>query len=333
MVIEAVAVTITMYCIIQFYVQLRQDIAQHKPILKVLAIKLVIFLSFWQTIIISFLTSSGAIKASDKIQTPDIKVGIPCLLLCIEMAIFAVFHIWSFSYKPYVLGSQRYQAVYGHLEEKNPRYHGGALGIKAFADAFNPWDLVKAVGRAARWLFMGRKHRMQDTSYASIESSSTNKPSQKLSDLSSVPTQYSGTGSGIPVSSKFTNTEEGSGLLTTVHPNPYANSNTESSATSPWTEVEAKEYLQDQQMRQQQPDRNNYQTATVRPSGTHVQVQPQTQNLPFVTKQDLQNTTNSGPPYPRSMASIDHRTGQSRATAGNTNMPTAPRRDNDGGFI
>ena len=45
--IEAVAVTIAMYSIIQFYYQVRKDIAQHHPLLKVLAIKLVIFLSFW----------------------------------------------------------------------------------------------------------------------------------------------------------------------------------------------------------------------------------------------------------------------------------------------
>lgn len=39
-----------MYCLIQFYIQLRGDLAEHSPLLKVVAIKLVIFLSFWQTV-------------------------------------------------------------------------------------------------------------------------------------------------------------------------------------------------------------------------------------------------------------------------------------------
>src|ERR1700677_2803427 len=81
MVIEAVAVTIAMYCLIQFYLQIKDEIRQHKPLLKIAAIKLVIFLSFWQSLLISFLTSAGAIKANKKIQTPDIKVGIPAMLL------------------------------------------------------------------------------------------------------------------------------------------------------------------------------------------------------------------------------------------------------------
>lgn len=163
---EAVSVTIAMYCIIQFYVQLKDDIAEHKPILKVAAIKLVIFLSFWQSIVISFLTSTGLIKSGPRFGTPDIKIGIPAMLLCVEMAFFAIFHLWAFSWLPYRLNSKvnLAEAVPGHALSSDD-YKGGFLGIKAGVDAFNPWDLVKAVGRSARWLFVGRKHRTLDASY------------------------------------------------------------------------------------------------------------------------------------------------------------------------
>jgi len=50
MVIEGLCVTVAMYCLIQFYIQIKDDLAEHKPLLKVAAIKLVIFLSFWQTV-------------------------------------------------------------------------------------------------------------------------------------------------------------------------------------------------------------------------------------------------------------------------------------------
>lgn len=48
--ITAVGVTLAMYCLIQFYYQLKGDLTEHRPFLKLVAIKLVIFLSFWQTV-------------------------------------------------------------------------------------------------------------------------------------------------------------------------------------------------------------------------------------------------------------------------------------------
>jgi len=47
---EGVAVTIAMYCLIQFYLQIKEDIAEYKPFLKICCIKLVIFFSFWQSV-------------------------------------------------------------------------------------------------------------------------------------------------------------------------------------------------------------------------------------------------------------------------------------------
>lgn len=47
---EALSVTFAMFFVIQFYIQLKNDLAEHRPFLKVLSIKLVIFFSFWQTV-------------------------------------------------------------------------------------------------------------------------------------------------------------------------------------------------------------------------------------------------------------------------------------------
>lgn len=50
MLIEGACVTVAMFCLIQFYYQLRDDVAEHRPLVKIIAIKLVIFLSFWQSV-------------------------------------------------------------------------------------------------------------------------------------------------------------------------------------------------------------------------------------------------------------------------------------------
>ncbi|QDS74761.1 hypothetical protein FKW77_001396 [Venturia effusa] len=159
---EALSVTVAMYCLIQFYLQLKVDLAEHRPFLKVLCIKLVIFFSFWQSILISFLSSSSApggavLKPSDKIAEPDIQVGIPSALLAIEMSIFAVVHIFAFSYKPYDIRKS---------PDPQARYRGGIMGWKAILEAFNLWDIVKASARGFRWLFVGARKREQDISYA-----------------------------------------------------------------------------------------------------------------------------------------------------------------------
>lgn len=252
MVIEGVAVTIAMYCVIQFYYQLREDIAQHKPIMKVIAIKLVIFLSFWQTILISFLTSTGVMHTTAHVYNPDIRVGLPAMLLCIEMAIFSILHIFSFPWTPYVIGSAAYVKAYGHLKE-TPRYYGGPLGIKATIECFNPWDIIKAVGRSTRWLFAGRKRRFEDVSYQYVTES------QKLDDLHRQTTVQQMLPRKAPVGISRQD-EDGSLLAVKNDPytptkdfhNPDLNVARGSDSTSDlmWQEVEAREYLQDRVVRQ-----------------------------------------------------------------------------------
>lgn len=44
------SVTVAMYCLVQFYVQLKDDLVEHEPFLKIIAVKLVVFLCFWQTV-------------------------------------------------------------------------------------------------------------------------------------------------------------------------------------------------------------------------------------------------------------------------------------------
>ncbi len=170
-----------MYCVIQFYVQLRTPLAEHSPFLKVLAIKLVIFLSFWQSMAISVGTSTlHIVHANDVIAYPDIKVGIPSLLLCVEMACFAVLHLWAFPYRPYLDNARTtfYPVAdpdgLDAMPKPNEHYprSGGFMGLGAIVDALNIWDVVKAFGRGVRWLCVGVRKRHNDISYqASLKNS------------------------------------------------------------------------------------------------------------------------------------------------------------------
>jgi hypothetical protein len=223
-----------MYCVIQFYVQLRLDLAPHRPFLKVAAIKLVIFLSFWQSFLISILTSStfNVVKTSTKLAYPDIKIGIPALLICIEMAFFAVLHLFAFPWAPYRTGAEAtgYPLSPTGSFNKPGVKQGGFLGIKALGDAMNPWDLVKGFARGMRWLFVGVKKRENDPSY---------KPSSE-NDLTLESTRgdpnykktYAGGSPNLPIADEFRRSkfglpgfdkvddEQQAGLIAHAQPNP-----------------------------------------------------------------------------------------------------------------
>lgn len=229
-----------MYMVIQFYIQLRHDLAPYRPFLKVLAIKLVIFLSFWQSFLISILTSSTlkVVSPTAKVAYPDLKVGIPSLLLCIEMALFSVLHLFAFPYKPYSEGVV--QGTYPLSQSSGgPKLNelglkqGGPLGIYALVDAMNPWDLVKGFARGMRWLFVGRKSRENDLSYK-VSSFDINNPGNE-NDMTLGPTGLADTGykgtAGLPIANQFRRSnfgiphktpadEERAGLVAHAQPNP-----------------------------------------------------------------------------------------------------------------
>ncbi|KLU82535.1 hypothetical protein MAPG_01607 [Magnaporthiopsis poae ATCC 64411] len=160
--IVCVAVGIAMYCLIQFYIQLKEPLAEHRPFLKICAIKLVVFLSFWQSATISVATSQlEIVKPNDVFAYPDLKVGIPSVLLCFEMALFSIMHIWAFPYQPYRVGAKAtFYPVADPTSGARPKENkasspsGGFLGLLAIWDALNLWDIVKAFGRGIRSKFL-----------------------------------------------------------------------------------------------------------------------------------------------------------------------------------
>lgn len=161
-----------MYCVIQFYVQFKNDMKYHKPGIKVIAIKGVIFLSFWQSTAISMAsTTLNILPSSSKLQYPDIAVGLPALLLSVEMFIFAIVHIWAYPWNPYRQGAPIVFYPKPSDDAPEPKENaqeppsGGPGGLWAIADAFNFWDVIKAFGRGMRWLFWGVKKRHEDVSY------------------------------------------------------------------------------------------------------------------------------------------------------------------------
>jgi hypothetical protein len=96
-------------------------------LVSIISVKLVIFLSFWQTVSIhpnitasepfscvllwnqqvslSLLKSSGVTTANERVQRPYISIGILSIPLRIEMELFSVMHIWAYDWEPYTVSA------------------------------------------------------------------------------------------------------------------------------------------------------------------------------------------------------------------------------------
>jgi len=61
-VVVSLSVTVAMYCLIQLYVPVSTLLQSRKPMLKLFAVKAVVFLTFWQATFLSFLTLFGLVK-------------------------------------------------------------------------------------------------------------------------------------------------------------------------------------------------------------------------------------------------------------------------------
>jgi len=100
------SVTTAMYALVLFYSVSRHDIAQFKPIPKFLSVKFVIFLSFWQSICVSGFVTLHGLKPTTYWTTDNIATGVQDALMCVEMLIAALLHMYAYSYQEFVTGKR-----------------------------------------------------------------------------------------------------------------------------------------------------------------------------------------------------------------------------------
>ncbi|KAJ7188601.1 organic solute transporter Ostalpha-domain-containing protein [Mycena filopes] len=100
-IVVSISVSVAMYCLIQVYMPISVYLAPQKPLLKLFAIKAVVFLTFWQSTFLAVLSMFGVVKDTTYMTADDINIGIAALLETFEMMLFAFLHLRAFSYKPY----------------------------------------------------------------------------------------------------------------------------------------------------------------------------------------------------------------------------------------
>ncbi|KAK9129248.1 hypothetical protein Sjap_009735 [Stephania japonica] len=91
-----------LYCLVQFYTVTKDELEHIKPLAKFLVFKSIVFLTWWQGVAIALLCSLGLVK-SPIAQGLQFKSSIQDFIICIEMTIASIVHLYVFPAKPYKL--------------------------------------------------------------------------------------------------------------------------------------------------------------------------------------------------------------------------------------
>ncbi|XP_055918105.1 transmembrane protein 184C isoform X2 [Eupeodes corollae] len=104
---------VAMYCLVLFYKANKEDLKPMKPIPKFLCIKAVVFFSFFQGVLLNIMVYYGFFQkifgnSNDLGDTKNLALMLQNFLICIEMFIAAVAHIYSFPHHPFHSNSPQY---------------------------------------------------------------------------------------------------------------------------------------------------------------------------------------------------------------------------------
>uniref|UniRef100_A0A8C5Q3Q8 Transmembrane protein 184B n=1 Tax=Leptobrachium leishanense TaxID=445787 RepID=A0A8C5Q3Q8_9ANUR len=105
-IIYNISVSLALYALFLFYFATRELLSPYSPVLKFFMVKSVIFLSFWQGLLLAILEKCGAIP---KINSAEVTVGEGTVaagyqnfIICVEMFFAAIALRYAFTYKVYM---------------------------------------------------------------------------------------------------------------------------------------------------------------------------------------------------------------------------------------
>ncbi|KAJ3333550.1 hypothetical protein HDU76_006857 [Blyttiomyces sp. JEL0837] len=159
--INLVSVTIAMYALIMFYIVVHHEIEEHKPFWKFVAVKFVVFFSFWQSIVIGILDSAGAIKGTADWNADNTAALIQSFLICFEMVIATFIHMKAFSHKDYRLE----KTISEDGESTAPK----TRVMPALMDALSPMDIMKDITSAPKEIRAQAKRRKEKKNRRKLE--------------------------------------------------------------------------------------------------------------------------------------------------------------------
>ncbi|CAI7625221.1 unnamed protein product [Penicillium crustosum] len=174
-IISIISLAMAMINIIGFHSNLKSYMEGQKPMMKLLAFKMVVGLEFLEQIIFMVLDSTGTLEPSATLSYADTIIGLPTLIICLQVVPFAFLFYYAYSIKPYTTlnvncTSNLQDLAVVDSETGNPRvkrYQGGPLGVYAWLALFNPGELFRDIRSTFN---MFRDFKTEDETGMSLDS-------------------------------------------------------------------------------------------------------------------------------------------------------------------
>ncbi|KAL9427160.1 hypothetical protein AB3S75_033872 [Citrus x aurantiifolia] len=135
-IIYTISYTMALYALVLFYMACRDLLHPFNPVPKFIMIKSVVFLTYWQGVLVFLAAKSGLIENTDE------AAKFQDFILCIEMLIAAVGHLFAFPYKEYaganIGGSRGLTGSLAHALKLNDFYHDT---VHQFAPTYHDYVL------------------------------------------------------------------------------------------------------------------------------------------------------------------------------------------------
>ncbi len=96
---------IALYVLAWLYICCKNELAPFRPMSKFLVVKAVVFMTFWQSVAISFMEKIGWITETENFTSGELNMSLQNFLVCIEMFVAAAAHKYTFGFDTYKDGS------------------------------------------------------------------------------------------------------------------------------------------------------------------------------------------------------------------------------------
>ncbi|XP_028990835.1 transmembrane protein 184ba isoform X1 [Betta splendens] len=145
-IIYNISVSLSLYALFLFYFATRELLSPYGPMLKFFMVKSVIFLSFWQGMLLAILEKCGAIPQINSVEVSvgegTVAAGYQNFIICIEMFFAALALRHAFTYRVYMdksLDSQGPIPTYGDVG-RGPSMKSISSSLK---ETMSPGDMVQ----------------------------------------------------------------------------------------------------------------------------------------------------------------------------------------------